>query len=460
MDSNFTNTINFLCSNLKKYENKINKSVKIFNKELNFIQDEINILNNLNLNQIALIIFRNNNFFYTKEALKINLGLDIYNAVVYWVENIPDINEKAEELIQNGKKYIVVTISESVEALTKPINLLQKYLPEYPNIQFISNQSTQTDFSGILNLKKLLPDNSYFAKGFIENCYNDYFILNDAFSLRKLTLIGFYDAKSFYSFNLKEQIDIQNQNQLNLPIFWFDFNDFIEKNPVIIQDWKNLMNNINYYFNFLWVLDDITFLNDYIDIYNIKYYLYKAYFADGLLNHKLDEYLLYPFNNILSKSYFFYIKTEYFSLYKLFQDIISSIRFNDQYQSQDIYYNSSIKFNDPIPQILNNINSYILYYSKNVFRDLTPENEFEKYYTNFIDNISENNFKYFIRLDKELQFLLIPQFIQIKNNYNSISINQKVNFNQKIIFKFKNIEYDFNFNGYFIQNPRTFTTVD
>jgi hypothetical protein len=78
------------------------------------------------------------------------------------------------------------------------------------------------------------------------------------------------------------------------------------KLKIIIKDiWYEYLNNIDYFFDIIWLLFDPTFLNDKISIYYIKQYLYKTYFNTTILVFPFFVYRLQPFNNILSKGYFY-----------------------------------------------------------------------------------------------------------------------------------------------------------
>lgn len=445
MDSQYINLLNCISNQLSNNKKNINNEIKLFNKELNIIQNNLNNINDFYLDEIAYITAIEGNIFITKDGLLKAFGFDIYNKIVYFLDKNNEIPPLVEELIQKGKKYFIFTTSDNLYTIYEPINFFEKY----PNIQFIGTYSTLFQLSQINNLKQMIPNNIIYALNLRQSnsIQFDYYLLNTNF--KELKFIGFYDKNNVNSLELKIITDFFFNENL-FTINWFDINIFIDKDEDEINKWKKMINNIDFYFNFIWITENITFLNEYIDIYTIKNYLLISYFT-FLLNLKFDDYLKEPFNSILSKGHFFFIDTKFFNLYSLIQDAITSIRMKDSYQISNIYYDSSIKFG--YNKFLNNENSLLLLYpAKFIFNNYSYSNNFEKNYIDFINTLTNNNFIRFIRLNINFQFSLINKFIQVKNNYLSLNLNAKFNFSSNFIEKYNNLNYGFLFNGALIKN--------
>jgi hypothetical protein len=432
MDSQYTNNINYLCSNLKKYENKVNKNVKIFNKELNEIQKEINILNNLSLDLISLIISRDD-IFANEAILRIILGYDFYNAIVNFVPTYNDIQDKVKEQLEIGKKYIIVGIGRFNEVFDTIY-----YLTElYTDVLFITFANAER-FLRKKNIKSLQPTTIKFSEEYfklLKKDYDDLYIDEN----KKLKIVGLYSSLDT-TLTAKLFIDEFAKNA-GIEIFWIEKENYNEK------IWYDYLNNLDYYFEIIWLLFDPIFLNDKINIYYIKNYLYKAYFDTAILAYPLIVYRLQPFNNILSKGYFFDFNTTFKNPYFILKDIISSTLFKDQYQKLNLYYQQFTDFNN----FLDNENKFKLYFANQIFTSYIPINNEQKKFIDFINLLSETSFKSFIRLDIQLQDILIENINNIKNKYISSIINSKCNFNENIIIKYNNTEYDLNFYGFFIQ---------
>jgi len=248
MDSKCINILNKINSfNISKKINKINKKI-------NKLELETETLDLLFLNQIGIVI-SNDDIIFREDEIKEILGFNIFNISCFYVPTYKDIKNKVQELIDNNRKYIIVTDSQAISEI---IDLIF----EYKDILFTSIDSTDTNYSNISNLKKMLPDNNNLSKICLNNINIDFNNFN-----KKLKIIGIYDSSINYQNNLKEQYDKNNIYEFN--IIWFDVINFN------INEWNNTISNIDYYFNFIYIIRDINFLNDKLNIYYIKYFIKK-----------------------------------------------------------------------------------------------------------------------------------------------------------------------------------------
>jgi hypothetical protein len=432
MDSKCTNLLNCLSSNQKIYNKIVNKNIIKFNQELNEIQKEINSLNNLNLDLVSLIVSRDD-VFLNEPILRIILGSDFFNTIVNFVPTYNDIEQKVKEQLEIGKKYILVGFGSFNEVFETIF-----YLTElYPDRLFITFANAQR-FLNKNNIKSLQPNNLGYAKPYVELIIKDYnnLYINEN---KKLKVVGLYNK--FQNPESKILLD-ELLAPFNIYIDWFDTTSF---NP---NEWLQYLNNLDYYFIIIWLVFDITFLNDKISIYYIKNYLYKAYFDTAILAYPFFVYRLQPFNNILSKSYFLYFNKEYLSPYFIIKDVIAATLLKDQYQKSNLYFNQFTEFND----FLDNENNFKLYFSNNIFKDFIPINLQQKIFLDFINLLSDESYKDFIRLDSQLQDIVIDRINSIKNKYITLSINQKINFQESFSVFYKDLTYGFVFNGFFNNN--------
>jgi hypothetical protein len=433
MDSKCVNTLNCLSYNYGNIDKKLRK----INNRIKKLQKEINIIDNLFLEQIAFVWASEDSSFQRDRVKKI-LGEDIFNTCAFEVETYSDIKNKVQELIDKGIKYIIVTDTASVSTI---IDLIF----EYKDIQFISINSTDIKFSNISNLKKMLPDNTFMAKSIVEAFSIDYNILTN--NINKLNIIGLYDSDGLFSSDLFNQINIQNSQLLNIEIKWFDtfiYNSGNEQQKKQwLNEWIGYLNNLNYSFDLLYISTDNTFINDKINLYPISQYLYKCYFTDALLGLIIEEYSVQPFGSILSKSFFTFIKTEFINLYLLLVDSITSIRCKDFYQIENLYYTKLINFN----QNINNIDNFNLIESKQIFTTYTTTNQDEQNYINLINFLTDINYTRFIRCDLELQLIIVDTVIDELNFYETLTTNEKGNYNKQFEIPYNNEIIRFFFYG-------------
>ena len=220
MDSKCVNILN----KINNYN--IHKKLNQINKKINKLKNETETLDLLFLNQIGIVISQNDPIFKEKN-IKNLLGPIIFNISCFYVPTFDDINNKVQELIDEGKKYIIITDSNAV---SKIIDLIY----EYKDILFTTINSTDTTYSNISNLKKMLPDNNNLSKICLNNINVDYINF-----FKKLKVIGIYDSSNNNQKNLKEQFDKNNKYEFN--IIWFDVIDFN------INEWNDIISNIDYY---------------------------------------------------------------------------------------------------------------------------------------------------------------------------------------------------------------------
>ena len=433
MDSKCINILNNLSYNYCKIEKKFRK----INNRIKKIQKEIDIIDNLFLQEIAFV-WADEDLSFERDKIKKILGDIIYNTCAFEVDSYNDINNKVQELIDEGRKYIIVS---DTDAVTSIIDLIF----EYKDILFISINSTDTRYSNISNLKKMLPDNLFMAKSIVQNFNIDNSVLTNEFN--NLILIGLYDSDGLFSSDLFNQINLENSKLLNLKIEWFDTFEYNsgneEQKKQWLNKWNNFINNLNYAFDFIFISTDSTFINDKITIYPLSEYLYKCYFSDAIVGLSLDEYRIQPFGSLFSKSLFTYINTEFINLYLLLVDSITSIRCKDFFQIENLYYTKLINFN----QNLNNIDNYNLFPSKFIFSTYTTINQDEQDYINLINFLTETNYKRFIRNDIELQLLIVSSVIKELNFYETLTTNEKANYNVQFEIPYNNNIFRFFFYG-------------
>jgi hypothetical protein len=417
MDSKCVNILNNLSSNFCKLDNRLRK----INNRIKKIQKEVNIIDNLFLEQIAFV-WATEDFAFETDKVKKSLGEDIFNTCAFEVDTFIDIKNKVQELIDEGRKYIIVTNTASVSSI---IDLIY----EYKDILFISINSTDTKFSNISNLKKMLPDNSFMAKTIIEAVSQDYNIFIT--ESNKMKVVGLYDSDGLFSTDLFNKINIENSKLLNIEIKWFDTFKYLSGNEIQkkewLIEWNQYFNNLNFTFDFIYISTDSTFINDKITIYPLSEYLFKCYFSDTILGLKLNNYRTQPFGSLISKSFFTFIKSEFINLYLLLVDSITSIRCKDFFQIENLYYTKLINFN----QNLNNIDNYNLFFSKEIFSTFTTINQDEQNYINLINFLTEVNYKRLIRSNIELQLIIVSSVINEINYYETLTTNEKSNYNVK-----------------------------
>jgi hypothetical protein len=433
MDSNCVNILNNLSYNYCKIDNKLRK----INNRIKKLQKEIDIIDNLFLEQIAFI-WATEDFSFERDKVKKTLGEDIFNTCAFEVDTYNDIKNKVQELIDQGRKYIITTNTSSVSSI---IDLIY----EYKDILFISINSTDTRYSNISNLKKMEPDNSFLAKTIVQAFSEDYNIFKTDFN--KLNVVGLYDSNGLFSTDLFNLINIENSKLININIKWFDTYKYLSGNEQQkkewLKEWTTYFNDLNYSFDFIYISTDNTFIDDKISIYPLSEYLYKCYFSDAVIGLTLDEYRVQPFGSLLSKSFFTFIKSEFINLYLLLVDAITSIRCKDFYQIENLYYTKLINFN----QNLNNIDNFNLFPSKQLFSTYTTTNQDEQDYINLINFLTEVNYKRFIRSELELQLIIVVSVIKELNFYETLTTNEKGNYNIEFNIPYLNNIYRFFFYG-------------
>jgi hypothetical protein len=433
MDSQFSNILNSIVSNNSYYNNIVNKNINKFNKELNEIQKEINSLNNLSIDLVSLVVSKDD-IFLREDILRIIIGLDFYNAIVNFVPTYDDIEPKVKELLEQGKKYIIVGFGRFNEVFDTIF-----YLTElYPDVLFITLANAPR-FLRKKNIKSLQPTSIKFSEEYfklLKKDYDDLYINEN----KKLKIVGLYSSLDT-TLTVKLFID-EFAKKVGIEIFWIEAENYNQK------IWYDYLNNLDYYFEIIWLLFNPTFLNDKISIYYIKQYLYKSYFDTAILAYPFPIYRLNPFNNILSKSYFFDFNTSFPNPYFILKDVLTSTLLRDQYQKSNFYFQQFTEYNN----FLDNENIFKVYFSNKIFTDFIPLNLNQKIFIDFINILSEESYKDFIRLDSKLQDILIDKINQVKNKYIASTINQKINFQDSISIFYNNLNYLFNFNGFLINN--------
>jgi hypothetical protein len=66
--------------------------------------------------------------------------------------------------------------------------------------------------------------------------------------------------------------------------------------------------------------------------------------------------------------------------------------------------------------------NFKLYFSNNIFTDFIPINLEQKKFLDFINLLSDESYKDFIRLDSQLQDIVIDRINSIKNKYISLNL--------------------------------------
>jgi hypothetical protein len=434
MDSKCVNILNQLSENYCNIDKRLSK----INKRILKLQKEINIIDDLFLQQIAFV-WATEDINFEKDKVKKILGFNIFETCAFEVPTYNDTKSLIQQLIDDGRKYIIVTNSSAVSAI---IDLVY----EYKDVQFITINSTDTTYSNISNLKRLEPDNSKIATAIASAFTEDYniFLTEE----NQMKILGIYDSTDSFSKNLFEQINLVNSELLNITIKWFDSSvyrngDAMQK-EAWLEEWNDFLNELDYEFDLLYIDTDNSFLNDKITEFYLNNYLYKAYFSDAILGLDLDSYRIQPFGSILSKAFFTYIQTDFVNLYLLLVDSITSVRVKDFYQIQNVYYNKLINFN----QDLNNIDNVFLYSSKNIFTTYTTTTQLEADYISFVNFLTDVNYRRFIRTEPEFQLTLVENTIKELNNYQTLTTNEKGNYNKLFIIPFNGIDYKYYFYGF------------
>jgi hypothetical protein len=211
------------------------------------------------------------------------------------------------------------------------------YLTElYPDVLFITLANSER-FLNKKNIKSLQPKGIKYAEEYFKLIKRDYDLLyiNEN---KKLKFIGLYSSLDA-TFFVKNILDLFAKEN-NIEIFWIEAENYNQ------NIWYEYLNNIDYFFDIIWLLFDPTFLNDKISIYYIKQYLYKTYFNTTILAYPFFVYRLQPFNNILSKGFFIDFNTTFTNPYFILKDVIAATLLKDQYQKSNLYFQQFTEYND------------------------------------------------------------------------------------------------------------------